>query len=90
MKIDLGGGSGSKPNASQSSERGCKYSEKPVGAWLASDAGDEVFLLSRVDTITGKPAPTGGPHRSLRWLRLRSQMRQWQLGAVKHLVQYKA
>ena len=36
-----------------------KYSEKSVGAWLASDAGDAVFLLNRVDTFAGKPAPTG-------------------------------
>ena len=31
-----------------------------MGAWLASDAGDAIFLLNRVDTIAGKPAPTGG------------------------------
>gem|GEM_PF-5444681 len=46
-------------NTCQLSERCFKCSKKPVGAWLASDAGDAVFVLNRADTIAGKPAPTG-------------------------------
>ena len=46
-------------NAIALSERCFKCSEKTVGAWLASDAGAAVFLLSRVDTFAGKLAPTG-------------------------------
>ncbi|NBG91304.1 hypothetical protein FEZ21_08180 [Pseudomonas sp. 9.1(2019)] len=29
------------------------------GSWLASDAGDAVFLRKRSRAIAGKPAPTG-------------------------------
>ena len=46
-------------NASQLSKRCFECSEKPVGAWLASDADEVVFLLNRIDLIAGKPAPTG-------------------------------
>ena len=33
---------------------------KPVGAWLASDAGDSVYQLNRGDAIAGKPDSHSG------------------------------
>ena len=48
------------PNASLLSERYFECREKPVGAWLASDADDAVSLSDRVDSFAGKPTPTRG------------------------------